>query len=240
MSITTDAMLLLFQRYGPPLQDVVRAFETGRCDINSLKDSLIGTHATFILDGCDMPPPCLFSFHLFLVRILSEEMLAINMGDVRSLNLRGVPDDAWDTIFERALDICLDHTSGVVVPYGSRTPHRKSIYASVMAVVRLSIDMYHADTARRTPRARPAPCSARSEVRDTARADDVLLDDGRARLTSVVNLETGLEKVWERVLNSRPFSSWIQTWCRRVDHATGELVEPSTRPGAGEQPYQAG
>jgi hypothetical protein len=56
MSITTDVMLLLFQRYGPPLQDVVRDFETGRCDINLLKDSLIDKQATFILDGCDMPP----------------------------------------------------------------------------------------------------------------------------------------------------------------------------------------
>jgi hypothetical protein len=166
-------MLLLFQRYGPPLQDVVRDFETGMCDVNLLKDSLIGMHATSILDGCDMPPPCRLSFHLFLVRILSEEMLAINMGDVRSLNLHGVPEYAWDTIFERALDICLDHTSGVVVPYGSRAPHHKSIYASVIAVVRLSIDMYHADTARRVPRARPAPCSTSPEVRDTARVDDV-------------------------------------------------------------------
>jgi hypothetical protein len=180
MSITTDVMLLLFQRYGPPLQDVVRDLETGRCDINLLKDSLIGMHATFILDGCDMPLPCRLSFHLFLVHILNEEMLAINMGDVRSLNLRGVPEDAWDTIFERALDICLDHTSGVVVPYGSRAPHHRPIYASVMAVVRLSIDMYHADTARRVSRARPASCSASPEVRDTARVDDVLLDDGRA------------------------------------------------------------
>ena len=102
------------------------------------------------------------------------------MGDVRSLNLHGVPEDAWDTIFERALDICLDHTSGVVVPYGSRSPHHRPIYASVMAVVRLSIDMYHADTARRVSRARPASCSTSPEVRDTARADDALLDDGRA------------------------------------------------------------
>ena len=30
----------------------------------------------------------------------------------------------------------------------------------------------------------------------------------------VGDVETGLEKVWERVLNSRLLSSWTQTWCR--------------------------
>ena len=55
MFVTTDFMLLLFQRYGPPLQDVVRDLETGEFDVNSLKDSLIGMHATSILDGCGTP-----------------------------------------------------------------------------------------------------------------------------------------------------------------------------------------
>ena len=49
-----------------------------------------------------------------------------------------------------------------------------------MAVVRLSIDMYHADAARRAPRTRSTPCSASPGVRDTARVDDVLVDDGHA------------------------------------------------------------
>ena len=54
------------------------------------------------------------------------------------------------------------------------------------------------------------------------------------------NIETGSVKVCELVLNSRPFSSWTQTWCRIVFHGTGVLVELFTRPGAGGQLYHAG
>jgi hypothetical protein len=180
MFITTDFTLLIFQRYGPPLQEVVSEFEAGVCDVNALKDSLIGMHATFILDGHGMPSSCRLSFHQFLVLLISEEMVMIPMGDVSSLNPSGVAEDAWDTIFDRALDICLDPKSGVFVPYGPRASHHKSIYTSVMAVVRLSIDIYHAEAARRVPRARPPPRPPTPDVRDTARVDGVVLDDGRA------------------------------------------------------------
>jgi len=166
------------------------------CDVNEIKDSLIGMHATSILDGCDLPHPCRLSFHLFLVHLISEEMATIVMGDVFSLNPSGVPEDAWDTIFDRALDICLDHTSGVFVPHGPRDSHHKSIYVSVMAVVRLSIDMYHADAARRVPRARaalrravlppPAAAAAYTEHGATDHADVDALRTDCARLQGEV------------------------------------------------------